>query len=123
MKVLEGEFKRSDELTNFYCILNAFSVVVLENELMYGTTFDMSDEALSADFLIPIGKAKIEREGRKTKHTNALLVRKVFQSVLSVCRKARHSGVVLHHRWTLLGRRQRAGKDGRAGRGESCYKS
>merc|ERR1711976_770066 len=39
-------------------------VVVLENELMYGTPFEMSDEALSEDFLIPIGKAKIEREGK-----------------------------------------------------------
>ena len=39
------------------------TVVVLENELMYGTSFPMSDEALSPDFVIPIGKAKIERAG------------------------------------------------------------
>lgn len=38
-------------------------VIVLENELMYGQEFDMSDEALSSDFIVPIGKAKIEREG------------------------------------------------------------
>ena len=38
-------------------------VVVLENELMYGVTFDLSPEAQSADFTIPIGKAKIERAG------------------------------------------------------------
>ena len=30
---------------------------------MYGVSFEMSDEALSKDFLIPIGKAKIERPG------------------------------------------------------------
>ena len=30
---------------------------------MYGVAFEMSDEALSPDFLIPIGKAKIERAG------------------------------------------------------------
>ena len=30
---------------------------------MYGITMELSDEALSEDFLIPIGKAKIEREG------------------------------------------------------------
>ena len=36
----------------------------LENELLYGTAFDMSDEAMKDDFLIPIGKAKIEREGK-----------------------------------------------------------
>ena len=40
-------------------------VVVLENELMYGMEFQISEEALSKDFLIPIGKAKIERPGAK----------------------------------------------------------
>jgi len=39
-------------------------VVCLENELMYGINMEMSDEALSPDFVIPIGKAKIEREGK-----------------------------------------------------------
>lgn len=39
------------------------SVVCLENEIMYGSSFEMSDEAMSKDFLLPIGKAKIEREG------------------------------------------------------------
>ena len=43
--------------------LICFSVVVLENEIMYGVPFEMSEEALSPDFLIPFGKAKIEREG------------------------------------------------------------
>jgi len=38
-------------------------VVVLEHELMYGVSFPMSDEAQSKDFVIPFGKAKIEREG------------------------------------------------------------
>ena len=38
-------------------------MVFLENELLYGTAFPMSDEAMSEDFLIPIGKAKIERQG------------------------------------------------------------
>ena len=39
-------------------------VVVLENEIMYGQTFPLSPEAQSKDFLIPIGKAKIERVGK-----------------------------------------------------------
>lgn len=39
-------------------------VVCLENEIMYGSPFEISDEALSPDFLIPIGKSKIEREGK-----------------------------------------------------------
>uniref|UniRef100_A0A914WAP2 Pyruvate dehydrogenase E1 component subunit beta n=2 Tax=Plectus sambesii TaxID=2011161 RepID=A0A914WAP2_9BILA len=38
-------------------------VVFLENELLYGVSFPMSDEALGEDFVIPLGKAKIEREG------------------------------------------------------------
>jgi pyruvate dehydrogenase E1 component beta subunit len=38
-------------------------VMVLEHELMYGVSFPMSDEAQSKDFVIEIGKAKIEREG------------------------------------------------------------
>lgn len=38
-------------------------VIVLENEIMYGESFYLSEEAMSPDFIIPIGKAKIEREG------------------------------------------------------------
>lgn len=39
-------------------------VVVLENEILYGHQFPLSDEALSKDFIVPIGKAKIERAGK-----------------------------------------------------------
>jgi pyruvate dehydrogenase E1 component beta subunit len=39
-------------------------VVCLENELMYGVKFRISDEAKDKDFLIPIGKAKIMRPGK-----------------------------------------------------------
>jgi len=38
-------------------------VVFLENELLYGVSFPLSAEALSHDFVIPIGKAKIMRQG------------------------------------------------------------
>lgn len=38
-------------------------VVFLENEIMYGVAFDVNEEVLSKDFLIPIGKAKVELEG------------------------------------------------------------
>ena len=38
-------------------------VVFLENELLYGLPFEMSDESQSKDFIIPIGKAKIEKPG------------------------------------------------------------
>ncbi|CAH0723473.1 unnamed protein product, partial [Brenthis ino] len=38
-------------------------VVFLEDEILYGIPFPMSDEALSPDFVLPIGKAKVERSG------------------------------------------------------------
>uniref|UniRef100_A0A0N5B0W0 Pyruvate dehydrogenase E1 component subunit beta n=1 Tax=Syphacia muris TaxID=451379 RepID=A0A0N5B0W0_9BILA len=38
-------------------------VVLLENELLYGVEFPMSAEAMSEDFVIQIGKAKVQREG------------------------------------------------------------
>ena len=39
-------------------------VIILENEMLYGTSFPLSDEAQSLDFVIPFGKAKIEKEGK-----------------------------------------------------------
>jgi pyruvate dehydrogenase E1 component beta subunit len=39
-------------------------VVMLENELLYGVHFPMSDEAQRDDFVIPLGKAKVEKEGK-----------------------------------------------------------
>ncbi|KAL8478491.1 hypothetical protein ACS0TY_030398 [Phlomoides rotata] len=38
-------------------------VVFLENELLYGESFPLSAEALDSSFCLPIGKAKVEREG------------------------------------------------------------
>jgi len=38
-------------------------VVFLENEMMYGVEFDTTPEMMDADFLIPLGKAKVERKG------------------------------------------------------------
>lgn len=39
-------------------------VVFLENELLYGESFPISEEVLDSSFCLPIGKAKIEREGK-----------------------------------------------------------
>eukprot|EP00871_Galdieria_phlegrea_P000966 jgi/Galph1/1870/GphlegSOOS_G540.1 len=39
-------------------------VVMLENEILYGREFEVSDQVLSKDFLLPFGKAKIMREGK-----------------------------------------------------------
>jgi len=38
-------------------------VVFLENEMMYGVEFDVDAKVMDKDFLVPIGKAKIERAG------------------------------------------------------------
>eukprot|EP00466_Bigelowiella_natans_P015692 jgi/Bigna1/51931/estExt_Genewise1Plus.C_40119 len=38
-------------------------VCFLENELLYGSSFSVDDAAMSPDFLVDIGKAKIMREG------------------------------------------------------------
>jgi pyruvate dehydrogenase E1 component beta subunit len=38
-------------------------VIFLESEIAYNYQFPLSDESMSADFILPIGKAHIEREG------------------------------------------------------------
>jgi len=38
-------------------------VVFLEDELLYGKEFEVDDEVLDKDFVVPIGKAKVEKEG------------------------------------------------------------
>lgn len=38
-------------------------VCFLENELLYGVSFPMTQEEMGEDFLLPIGKAKVEKEG------------------------------------------------------------
>ncbi|KAK8249488.1 pyruvate dehydrogenase E1, beta subunit [Phyllosticta capitalensis] len=56
-------------------------VCVLENELLYGLPFQMSPEAQSDDFVIPFGKAKIERPGKDL--TIVTLSRCVGQSLVA----------------------------------------
>ncbi|CAN3356497.1 pyruvate dehydrogenase E1 component subunit beta, mitochondrial [Diutina catenulata] len=51
-------------------------VVFLENEISYGEEFEVSEECLDSDFVLPIGKAKIEREGSDVtlvSHTRSVL--------------------------------------------------
>ncbi|GAQ91027.1 pyruvate dehydrogenase E1 component subunit beta [Klebsormidium nitens] len=56
-------------------------VVFLENEIMYGESFAVSKEVLDPNFLLPIGKAKIEREG-----SDVTLVS--FSKMVGFCLKA-----------------------------------
>lgn len=39
-------------------------VVFLENELLYGVAYPVSDQVLDKEFLLPIGKAKVQRPGQ-----------------------------------------------------------
>lgn len=61
--------------------MSRFLVVVLEDEILYGQSFPMSDEALDKDFVIPIGKAKIERPGKDVTITShAMSVRPALEA-------------------------------------------
>lgn len=39
-------------------------VVFLENEMVYGVSYPVSDQVLDKEFVLPIGKAKIQRPGK-----------------------------------------------------------
>lgn len=56
-------------------------VCVLENELLYGQSFPMSAAAQKDDFVLPIGKAKVERTGKDL--TIVSLSRCVGQSIVA----------------------------------------
>ena len=52
-------------------------VVFLENEIMYNKKFEVDDKVLDKDFVLPIGKAKIMREGNDVSivaHSRAVAV-------------------------------------------------
>jgi pyruvate dehydrogenase E1 component beta subunit len=52
-------------------------VVFLENEIMYGQPFDLSEKVLDKDFVIPIGKAKVQREGKfQQPKLNSIILKK-----------------------------------------------
>ena len=56
-------------------------VVFLENELLYGESFPVSKEALSAEYVAPIGKALVMRPG-----TDVTLVS--FSKMVGYCKQA-----------------------------------
>lgn len=65
-------------------------VVVLENEILYGVQYPMSDEALSKDFLLPIGKAKIERVGE---HVTLVAHSKAVEQALEAANELAGKGI------------------------------
>lgn len=65
-------------------------VVFLEDELLYGVPFEMSDEAQSPDFLVPIGKAKIERAGT---HVTLVCAGKATDTALQAANELAGKGI------------------------------
>ncbi|KAH0540270.1 pyruvate dehydrogenase E1 component subunit beta, mitochondrial [Cotesia glomerata] len=65
-------------------------VVFLENELLYGVQYPMSDEAMSKDFVLPIGKAKIERPG---KHITLVAHSKAVELALEAANELAGKGI------------------------------
>ncbi|XP_030765526.1 pyruvate dehydrogenase E1 component subunit beta, mitochondrial-like [Sitophilus oryzae] len=65
-------------------------VVFLENELLYGVAYPMSDEALGTDYLLPIGKAKVERPG---KHVTIVAHSKAVETSLEAAKTLAGKGI------------------------------
>ncbi|XP_067118275.1 pyruvate dehydrogenase E1 component subunit beta, mitochondrial [Centruroides vittatus] len=65
-------------------------VVCLENELMYGASFEVGDDVLSKDFVIPIGKAKIEKHGQ---HVTLISHSKAVGTCLDAAKELAKSGI------------------------------
>ncbi|KAJ3129267.1 hypothetical protein HK098_001965 [Nowakowskiella sp. JEL0407] len=65
-------------------------VVVLENELMYGVSFPVAEEVLGKDFVVPIGKAKIEKEGS---HITVVAHSKAVGQALDAAKELQQQGI------------------------------
>ena len=65
-------------------------VVFLENELLYGTPFPMTDEQQSSDYTIPIGEARVEREGTDV---SIVTFSKMVGTALEVAAKMEGEGI------------------------------
>jgi len=65
-------------------------VVFLENELLYGVQYPMSDQALSKDFVLPIGKANVERQG---KHVTLVAHSRAVETALDAAKELAGKGI------------------------------
>ena len=65
-------------------------VVFLENELMYGTAFEVSSEVMSDDFVLPIGKAKIMKPG---KHITLTVHSRLVGTALEAAKQLQEKGI------------------------------
>lgn len=65
-------------------------VVFLENEIMYGQSFPVTAQVLDHDFVLPIGKAKVMREG---KHVTLVAFSKMVGYCLKVADTLASEGI------------------------------
>ncbi len=66
-------------------------VIFLENEILYGTTFDVSD----VDVVLPIGKAHIERQGRDvTIVSYSIMVARALEAAASLAREGIEAEII-----------------------------
>ena len=62
----------------------------LENELVYGVAYPVSDQVLDKDFVLPIGKAKIMRAG---KHVTLVAHSKAVETAMEAANQLAGKGV------------------------------
>jgi pyruvate dehydrogenase E1 component beta subunit len=65
-------------------------VVFLENELVYGVAYPVSDQVLDKNFTLPIGKAKIMRPG---KHITIVAHSKAVENALEAANELAGKGI------------------------------
>lgn len=70
---------------------------------MYGVSFPMTKEEMSDDFLIPIGKAKVEKEGTDvTVVTHSKMVTHALEAAEQLEKEEGIKVEVVNLRWVLL---------------------
>lgn len=65
-------------------------VVVLENEMLYGVAYPVTDQVLDKEFVLPIGKAKIQRPG---KHVTIVAHSKPVETALNAAKELAGQGI------------------------------
>ncbi|XP_055591356.1 pyruvate dehydrogenase E1 component subunit beta, mitochondrial-like [Uranotaenia lowii] len=66
-------------------------VVFLENEMVYGVSYPVSDQVLDKEFVLPIGKAKIQRPG---KHCTVVAHSKAVETAMTAANETTRTGTV-----------------------------
>lgn len=65
-------------------------VVFLENEMVYGVQYPVSDQVLDKEFVLPIGKAKVQRAG---KHVTIVAHSRPVEAALAAANELAGNGI------------------------------